>query len=342
LQSKIKKIALWSDIHFGKKNNLEQHNKDCLDFIEFFCSEVKKDKDITHIAFLGDLFESRSAINVLTLNYAHIGLTKLDSLGLPIIHIIGNHDLYHRTSRKIHSAEVFKNLENFIIISEPTVIDNILFCPYLFKHEYPTLVEYKNIPIWLGHFEFKGFIVTGSFNKMEHGPDHTLFKDQNLIISGHFHKRQIRDNVIYIGNTFPMDFGDAGDLDRGMAILDVEKTNINFINWENCPGYFKTSLKKIINGEWVPRKNSRIRCTLDLDITYNEAQILKEEFLKTYNLREFIIEENIEEKKEALEGDNNIDINISNIDEMVETLLTKVTDTTTISSNTLIEIYKKL
>lgn len=338
----IKKIAIWSDIHFGKKNNSEQHNQDCLNFLDFFCNEIKKDKDITHIAFLGDLFESRSAINVMTLNYAHQGLAKLDALGLPVFHIIGNHDLYHRTSRKIHSAEVFQNLENFIVISEPTVIDDILFCPFLFKHEYPSLSEYKDIPLWLGHFEFRDFIVTGTNNKMEHGPDHTLFKDQNLIISGHFHKRQVRDNVVYIGSPFPMDYGDAGDLQRGMAILDVENADMNFINWVDCPGYFKTSLKKVVDGEWIPRENSRIRCTLDLDISYNEAQILKEEFVTAYNLREFMIEENIDEKKEAIEGEEDIDIDISNIDEMVKTLLTKVTDTTTISTNILIDIYKTL
>lgn len=341
----IGKIALYTDLHFGKKNNSEQHNKDCLDFLDFFCDQVRQNKDITHIAFLGDLFESRSAINVLTLNYAHQGLMKLDELNLPIFHIIGNHDLYHRTSRKIHSAEVFQNLNNFIIISEPTVVDDVLLCPFLFKHEYATLAEYINVPVWLGHFEFRDFIVTGSSNKMEHGPDHRQFKKQDLIVSGHYHKRQVRDNIVYMGNTFPMDFGDAGDIERGMAILDVGKRDMEFINWSGCPGYFKTSLKKVVEGEWIPRENSRIRCLLDLDITYNEAQVLKEEFVKAYNLREFAIEENVDEKKDAIAGgdaEEDDSLDLSNINDMVENLLSKVTETTTISSEKLIDIYRTL
>lgn len=340
-----RKIAFFTDIHFGKKNNSEQHNKDCLDFIDFFISEVKKDPEIFAIGFLGDLFESRSAINVLTLTYAHEGLKRLDNLGLPIYLCVGNHDLYHRTSRKIHSAEVFQNLTNVILITEPTVVDDkILFVPYMFKHEYAQLQEYRKVKYWAGHFEFRGFVMTGANNKLEHGPDHTQFSGPTYIISGHFHKRQAVDNIVYIGNTFPMDFGDAGDLERGMAILNTEDDDFQFINWENCPSYFKTSLKKVVEGEWIPKANSRIRCLLDIDVTYQEAQVLKEEFVKAYQLREFSIEENVDEKKDILTGDveDEEDISLGSIDQMVQSLLQKVQGTTTIVPAKLVEIYNTL
>ena len=56
--------------------------------------------------------------------------------------------------------------------------------------------------------------MTGYNTKLEHGPSHASFKNVKKIFSGHFHKRQAADNVCYIGNTFPMDFGDLNDNER--------------------------------------------------------------------------------------------------------------------------------
>lgn len=342
----IKKIAMFTDIHWGAKSNSDLHNSDCLNFIIWFIASCKEN-NVDAIFFLGDWFENRSNLNVKTLNCAYDGLKKLDELNIPIFMCVGNHDLYNRNNRDIHSILPYNEFNNVTIIFTPTVInDDLLLCPFLFKHEYIQYAELINSKKYVfGHFEFRDFIVTGSFNKMEHGPDHKQFKKPELIFSGHYHKRQIRDNIVYIGNAFPSNFGDAGDIERGMAILDVGKRDMEFINWSGCPGYFKTSLKKVVEGEWVPRENSRIRCLLDLDITYNEAQVLKEEFVKAYNLREFAIEENVDEKKDAIAGgdaEEDDSLDLSNINDMVENLLSKVTETTTISSEKLINVYRTL
>jgi DNA repair exonuclease SbcCD nuclease subunit len=343
----LKKVAMFTDIHFGKKNNSYLHNQDCLDFVKWFCNKVKLDSDISHVVFMGDWFENRNAVNVMTMNYAQESLKLLNDLGLPVLIIIGNHDLYHRENRKVFSTKIFEQFTNIETVSEPTVLqDKILICPYLFKDEYPGLVQYSKLPYWMGHFEFRNFVVTGTDRKMEHGPDHKAFKEPTYIFSGHFHKRQALDNVIYIGNTFPMDYGDAWDDARGMAILDTRNDDVDFIDWEDCPTYRKIKLSDILNGKYdsFPKK-CRVKCVIDADIGYTDAQSLREEMIKAGGVREFSLEENIDEKKNAIAGDDGLlgDFDSSSLnDAVIKMLQTGMSGTTTINPEKLIEIYELL
>lgn len=344
MNEKLKKVAMWTDIHFGKKNNSNQHNQDCLDFVNWFCDNVQKDSEISHVVFMGDWFENRNSVNVMTMNYAQEALRRLNSLGLPVYVIIGNHDLYHRENRKIFSTKVFDEFSNVTTVSEPTVVDGMLICPFLFKNEYPGLVKYNKLKYWLGHFEFRNFVVTGSDRMMEHGPEHKAFDGPTYIFSGHFHKRQAKDNIIYIGNCFPMDYGDAWDDKRGMSILDTSNDDVDFIDWEDCPKYRKIKLSDVLEGRFDFPSKCRVRCTIDTDIGYSDAQQLREELTKELNLREFSLEENLLEKKEAIAGEEMLeDFDLSSLnDAVIKMLQTGISGTSTIDATRLIDIYQKL
>ena len=340
-----KKIAMFTDIHFGKKGNSVMHNQDCLDFVSWFCDRVREVGDITHVMFLGDWFENRNSVNIMTLNFAHEALKLLNALNLPIYIIIGNHDLYHRENRKVFSTKVFDEFSNVIMVNEPIVVEDMLISPYLFKAEYPGLSKFLKIPYWFGHFEFRNFVVTGSDRKMEHGPEHTSFSGPTYIFSGHFHKRQARDNVVYLGNTFPMDYGDAWDDARGMCILDTSNDDVDFIDWLECPKYRKVKLSDVLSESSIhfPPK-CRVRCLIDLDIGYSEAQALREEFTKIHGLREFVLEENILEKKDAIIGEEVMEeFDLSSLDDAVVRMIEAgITGTSTIDSKKLVEIYQQL
>jgi DNA repair exonuclease SbcCD nuclease subunit len=185
--------------------------------MDWFCyNAIKQQAD--NVIFLGDWYENRSAVNVSTLNYSYLAAKKLNDLNIPVYFIVGNHDLYMRHTREVFSTAFFQEFSNFTIINEPTIIPEILhsplICPFLFPDEYPDLAKHLNTPVWFGHFEFKGFVVTGQSVIMKSGPDHTLFKGPDYIFSGHFHKRQKGGNVVYIGNTFPTNFSDATTLNE--------------------------------------------------------------------------------------------------------------------------------
>lgn len=343
---KITKLAMFTDIHFGARNNSDQHNLDNLEFIDWFIEKVKEEKP-SHIAFLGDFFENRNAINVRTMDRAAEGCRKLNALGIPIIWIVGNHDLYHRSDRSIFSTDIFRDLNNFLLVSEPMALNKDWFvAPFMFRQEYPNMVADINSHKYvLGHFEFRNFVVTGADRKMEHGPDADDFAGPEYIFSGHFHKRQTNKNIIYIGNTFPTNFGDAGDAERGMCVFDVENNEVYFHDWEEAPLFFKTRLSRVVGGESDFPPKSRVRCVLDMDIGYSDVQGLRDEMIKTMGLREFSVEEDMAARKEMIaEGlDIEGDLDLSSLDNTVRQLITEgVNPSPTIDPSVLIKLYEEL
>jgi len=351
---KLRKGAFFTDIHFGKKSNSPIHNQDCLDFLAWFCEQVQADPTIDYIGFLGDWNENRSSINIATLNSSHEGASMLNNLGLPVFFVVGNHDLYHRNSREIHSIVTFKEFSNFVVIDEPKIIDQIeggaLFSPYMFHDEYPGLQEYLKIPFWAGHFEFQGFIVTGYNVKMPTGPAASDFKGPKHIVSGHFHKRQEQDNIVYMGNTFPMDFGDAGDFNRGMMTYDHIDDDMTFIDWPDCPKYLKIKLSQLLDDKVTMYRNARVKCLVDVPITFEESTLIRQQMMDAYKLREFALEEtqqlnealtSTEVSEETKEEVANKDEEISTVDDLVIKMLQEI-KSDHIDNNLLIEQYKRL
>ncbi len=342
----LKRGAFFTDLHVGAKSNSQQHNEDCVNYIDWFCDNVRSDPEIDYICFAGDWHEVRSAINVFTLKYSYEIATKINDLGLPVYMIIGNHDLYHRNNRDIYSILPFHEFENFNIIDEPTVMehigDGVLMCPYLFHEEYPRLAEYSKVPFWVGHFEFKGFVVTGYNITMKSGPDHTNFDQPENIISGHFHKRQESGNVTYIGNAFPTNFSDAGDNERGMMVFDHNKKEKQFFDWEDCPKYIKAKLSDIVNGDVKLLPKTRVKCIADVPITYEESLELKKTFIEGYDLREFTIEESSEIQEALSETEAGIDdTHLGTVDEMVVEMLGNI-ESDHIDNTLLSTIYQEL
>lgn len=342
----LKKAAAFTDIHWGRKSNLLEHNLDCSYYVDWFCEQVKQDPEIDHIVFLGDWFDHRSSISVDTINYSHRAAKRINDLGLPVYFIVGNHDLFNRHNRLLYSTVSFNEFNNFNVVSEPTVFPELgaggaLVCPFLFHHEYPILEQYKHIPIWWGHFEFKGFIVTGHSMKMPTGPEVDNYKGP-LIFSGHFHKRQANKNVVYIGNAFPVDFSDAGDVGRGMCTVRYADQDIKFIDWEECPKYQKCNLSSLLDRKTKILEGARVRCVVDIDISFEESSKLKQAFVSKYNLREFTLEES-KDLTNAMKYSEGVsesdDVEIKSVDDLIMEMLSNV-EAPQIDKQLLIEIYR--
>lgn len=344
------KVASFSDIHFGRKGNAEQHNQDCLNFIIWACDQIKQQGDITHVVMMGDWHEHRSSLNILTMHYSYEGAKRLSELGIPVYIMVGNHDLFHRQIRTIYSTLMFGNLPNINLVSEPTVVNfnghDTLLCPYLFQDEYPELVKYLHLPVWWGHFEFKGFVLTGHNIKMQHGPDHLDFVGPKKIFSGHFHQRQSSGNIHYIGSTFPMDFSDAGQYDRGLALYEYEGDKLSYIDWPDCPKYVKAKLSAMLDDSVVIPINARVKCVVDVPLTYEESLIVKQTYLKDFQLREINLEEG-DALDDALVNTDGIleeegsDLVSAGVDQLVLQMLGNI-DTAQIDRDLLIKLYTEL
>lgn len=303
------KILNFTDLHLGKKGNSRIHNQDVLDFIQW-AMDIGKEEGCTRACFLGDWHDDRTRLDSRTLNYSQRALELMDGQDYleKIYFLIGNHDLFYRHNRKVHSLPHARPLKKIQVIKEPYREGDMLFLPFLFPEEYDQHLKGTDAKYVFGHLELKGFMVTGSDYKMPTGPDAKDFRGPDIIMSGHFHKRQATGNVIYIGNGFPMDFGDAGDIERGVMILDTEKKGndrVKFINWPDCPRYVRCTLEEILaKPKEILFPKSRVRCLMNIPVSYEEAIYIKEKMMEKYELREFQLEDpQVEDQQNALSDD---------------------------------------
>lgn len=347
----LNKIALFTDIHIGKSRD-PFYTTTLQEYIDWFISIVQSDPTIDSIGFLGDWHEVRNSIHIDTMNLSHQLIKKLNDIELPIFFVVGNHDLYNRQTRDIHSCIFFQEFKNVTLISQPTVYDcfdgGALFAPYLFHSEYDNTLKNRKVNHLLGHFEFKDFILTGQSVKMEYGPDCTELGSYKNILSGHFHKRQRQRNVQFIGNTFPTSFADAGDTDRGAVVYTFDTATIEFHDWARAPRYIKTTLSELSSGNNSSEMlNDRtfIRCVADTAISYEEHLALKQMYSKDYGVRGITILEDKKEIKnilaETLPGVTAEEIARSTVDELVHQMLGQV-KADKINNELLVNLYKSL
>jgi DNA repair exonuclease SbcCD nuclease subunit len=340
LNNLFKKAAVFTDIHFGLKNNSKLHNEDCVRFVKWFIKQAKESGCETCI-FTGDWSNSRSTINVSTLNYSVMCIALLSEAFENVYLIMGNHDLYYREKRDLNSMPYADLHDNVHIIGNERIEQgNVAFIPWLVEDEWESMKQITSKYIF-GHFELPHF----KMNAMVTMPDNGRLQGEHFttpdyVFSGHFHKRQNRGKIHYIGNPFPHNYADAWDDDRGMMILEWGGVP-EYRNWEDGPRYRTVALSKLIDdGESFLNSNTYCRVTLDVGVSYEEAVFIKETYSQQYNLREIAL---LPSKKEdhSTEWGETPESEIQNVDQIVYSQLKSV-DSNSINSNKLMEIYSQL
>jgi DNA repair exonuclease SbcCD nuclease subunit len=284
----FKKAAVCTDIHFGLKSNSLVHLQDCETFIDWFIAKAKEEGCETGM-FLGDWHHSRAAINMQTLHVSLRCLEKLSAAFEQFYFIPGNHDLYYRDKRDIHGAEWARHLPNITIVNDWFKQGDVIIAPWLVGDDHKKLQK-MSAKYMFGHFELPHF----KMNAMVEMPDHGEIKVENFggidqVFSGHFHLRQQRKNITYIGNCFPHNFADAGDDKRGMMVLEWNKPE-QYHAWPGQPLYRVMRLSEAIDrGATILQPNMHVRVELDIDISYEEANFIKETFIRNHNLREMAL-----------------------------------------------------
>jgi hypothetical protein len=285
MTSLFKKAAVFTDIHFGLKSNSVQHNQDCSDFVDWFIKKAKEENCETCF-FLGDYNHHRASINIQTMQFGLRALEKLNNNFDHVYFIPGNHDLYYRDKRDVHSVEWAKHLPNVTIVNDWFIQDDVVIAPWLVGEDHKKLSKLSGKYLF-GHFELPAFYM----NAMVQMPDHGDVNDSDLVgfekvFSGHFHKRQARNNIWYIGNAFPHNYADAGDDQRGMMILDWGE-DPEFHAWPGQPLFRVYKLSDILdNPDGLLLPKSSVRVHLDIDISYEEANFIRETLIPKYNIRE--------------------------------------------------------
>ena len=123
-------------------------------------------------------------------------------------------------------------------------------------------------------------------------------------------------------------------VDRGAMFLEWGKEP-QYVNWLECPKYKSFTLKELLDQhESLLDEYTYARVKLDISISYEEANFIREKFAEQYNVRELQLIP-IKEEEEAYEGG---EIKFESVDQIVITQLETI-DSTTIDRQRLIDIY---
>lgn len=333
MEQLFKHAACFTDIHYGLKQNSRLHLDDCHRYIDWFIAEAKARGAETCI-FLGDWSHHRASVNVATMNASIKDFKKLNDNFEKVYFITGNHDLYYRDKRELNSIEYARDLPNFVMIDEPFNQGNVSIWPWLVGNEHKKLAKEK-CKYMFGHFELPHF----KMNAMVEMPDHGGIKAEDLtgpeyVFSGHFHKRQYKNNIHYIGNAFPHNYADVDDNDRGAMFLEWGGEP-QYVNWQECPKYKVITLSDLLDDHQnLLDKYTYARVKLNISISYEEANFIKEKMSEQYNVRELQLIP-VKEEEEAYEGG---EIKFESVDQIVISQLETI-ESNTVNKQTLIDIY---
>lgn len=242
------KTLLITDLHHGFSNS-EFHTNYQLDFLESLNGLIKE-KGIERIVNLGDTHDKRMTASFLVIERFKEAHAKLASNVKEYVAIAGNHDCYYTTTNEITSLPSFFQSENQrLVTNEPLKIGNLCFIPWISEGNVEVIMKFvrennKKGNYLFGHLEQAGFSFGGTISKK----NNLFLSDYNnytKIFTGHYHERQEKDNLLYLGNPYQKDFGELTK--KYIHILDDETCEIETI--ENTKNIYE---KFVINGNDTP------------------------------------------------------------------------------------------
>lgn len=346
LYFKQPRICCISDIHLGVHQNNSSWHKVLLDWAKWLHIELQVNA-IEDIMICGDLFHYRDEIAVNSLHVANEFFDILRSYN--IVMITGNHDCYYKDNSLVNSLSILKGRPNVRIIDKleyDTIFDkDVSFCPWGTK-----ISDIKsNSDIIFGHFELVDFKMN-NFKVCDHGdtPKDLLSKGKK-VITGHFHLREHRKfdkgEILYLGNPFQMDFGDAGST-KGWYLLDFNTCETHFFENKKSPVHIKLPLSELIKHDGITSELKRlikgniIKLIVDKNVEPDDLDII---VTVLNGLRPFMfnVDYDINYNKFSVEGE--LDYQYSGVD--YETAITEFVNMLDINNKTevinyTVELYK--
>lgn len=249
----MSKILIIGDTHLGLgyPNSVDKWFKVHREYFEDFLlplvqKELTKDDIIVHC---GDLFDNRSVVPINILNYAQDLLEKLSKICH--IHIlIGNHDLYTKSTNDVNTVKLYKYIPNITVYEEPTKIDffgkSILMLPWVEKKkdQVEILKRFSGCDYLFCHSDLNGakMHLTSVAHKNADKIDVDEFSGYKNVYSGHIHILQVTKNFTFVGNNFEMDRNDT-DNQKGIFIIDTILDEERFVPNNISPRYKKIYIR---------------------------------------------------------------------------------------------------
>lgn len=247
------KLAILTDLHFGVRNDSPFFLEESLKFFETQFFPYLKEHKIDTILHLGDLMDRRKYINFNTLHQVKTRFfDRMADDELSFWTILGNHDTYYRNTNSVNSSDLlYQGYNNIMVIQKPSLIPfddlRIGLVPWITNDNEKDCMDFiqnSQCSILMGHFEINGFeVVSGIYHSS--GFEKNVFSKYEKVLSGHFHIRQTKGNIHYLGTPYQMNFGDIAGK-KGFYVLNTTTRELEFI--ENKRKVFHVIKYDDVNG----------------------------------------------------------------------------------------------
>lgn len=255
--NKTNRIWFISDTHLGTRNNSLTWLHEMRDyFTNFFIPLVKEhyqEGDI--LVHGGDLFHNRQSMDMYVMHVTQ----KIFADLLEIFHdgiyiIVGNHDIKRKLTNDVTSLDLFAHTPGVHIYKDPHILDiadsKILLLPWKntkeeFTEEITEISKSTKLDYLVCHTNITGFSLDNG-RRIDHGVSMQSLKEFKRVYSGHIHKRQERENMIYLGNPYHITRSDRDNV-KGIYMLDVRTGEHTFYANNYSPQHLKLRLDSILD-----------------------------------------------------------------------------------------------
>lgn len=268
------KVLIFTDQHLGLKGNSESRLKIVIQVFKEIIAYVKAN-GIKHVISAGDMFHSRTAIDVNVMNVAY-KLVQALAKHCNVYILAGNHDIYLKNSTDVNSINVFQDISNVVLLdSTAEMLVNGKMCilvPWL-----GDLSSYgkEQADFMFGHFDISSkFLmqmycnenknvmaasdllsseVNDAIGMQEKQEDELgsfidVVKKDGTVFSGHIHTRKEMiakgRKLIFIGSPYQQTLGDI-NCKCGFYVLD-EKMKHTFHEIATVPKHVDVRMSEVM------------------------------------------------------------------------------------------------
>lgn len=227
------KVAVFSDLHLFAHLSKTQFEDIAINFLHTLLEECKK-QDIKQVFFLGDWFHIKNKLYVPPFIKSIETLKYFVEAGIQLTFLIGNHDAPQQNSTDFSIIYAFEPYGKVIPLYEWMDIGESRLHFLSYTEELPQF-EYSEDKqnILFGHLDVQKFQMDTGFECKE-GFSIKDFTKFDSVFTGHFHKHQIRENIVYIGSPYQTRYSERFD-EKGFIILDTDNVTWDFITNKDAP-----------------------------------------------------------------------------------------------------------
>lgn len=237
----------------GVRSNSQEWLYMIKDYFEnFFIPLIKREgNEGSFIMHCGDVFDSRHSMNLLVMNETLDIFEKISKI-MPILIIVGNHDVFRKESNEINSLKVLKWLPNILIFEEPQSVQTkyakLLMMPWRKSVEDEiNCINNSYDDYVFCHTNVRG-LKYNRYTEIETGIELVTLSKFKKVYSGHIHYAQSIENFRNLGCPYQMTRSDIGNT-KGIWHINFEDNSERFFENNYSPKFMKILFEKVLEME---------------------------------------------------------------------------------------------